>query len=109
MGIAKNYVSRYTTSVSRYVSQYFITLMLGYFFIHFIEFNKSTMLIELTPIDKWILTRIHICDHLFEPIISILGGKNVLLLTDKEALFNVAYYFDRQHSSIFFNRMCGLY
>ena len=35
--------------------------------------------------------------HLFEPIISILDGKNVLLLTDKEALFNVACYFDRQH------------
>ena len=37
--------------------------------------------------------------HLFEPIISILGGKNVLLLvlTDKEALFNVAYYFDTQN------------
>ena len=33
--------------------------------------------------------------HLFEPFISILGGKNVLVLTDREALFNVAYYFDR--------------
>ena len=32
--------------------------------------------------------------HLFEPFISILGGKNVRVLTDKEALFNVAYYFD---------------
>ena len=31
--------------------------------------------------------------HLFEPFISILGGKNVLVLTNKEALFNVAYYF----------------
>ena len=35
--------------------------------------------------------------HLFEPFISILGGKNVLVLTDKKALFNAAYYFDRQH------------
>ena len=44
--------------------------------------------------------------HLFEPFISILGGKNVLVLTDKEALFNVAYYFDRQHLALCVFNLC---
>ena len=49
MGIAKNYVSRYIVIHNQRIAiriMIFITLMLEYFFIHFIEFNKITMLIE---------------------------------------------------------------